>query len=72
MYYEGKGVLKDYTIAYIWFIFSKAQAHGELEAILGRWLHDLEDKMTSSQILKAQKLANQFKAEKTILEEPVN
>jgi len=61
MYYNGQGVLQDYTLAYMWFNLCSVSSfpeHGE-GCVENR--NEVEKKMTPSQIEKAQEMARNWK-----------
>ena len=55
-YSLGRGILKNYVIAYAWF--NVASASGDQQALEGRSL--LEGQMTPSQIAEAQQLSTEI------------
>ena len=55
MYYQGKGVIRDYTLAHMWWDIAASQ--GSKRAIKGRDI--VEEKMTYSQIETAKRLARE-------------
>ena len=57
MYLNGQGVLKDYTLAHMWF--NLANSNGQKDALKNRNI--VERRMTASQIDKAQQLAKNWK-----------
>jgi uncharacterized protein len=60
MYAQGQGVLKDYVIAHMWFNLSFS--NGSKNGLEGREM--LEEKMSPSQIEKAQDMARNWKPTK--------
>ncbi len=60
MYEEGKGVPKDYVMAYMWFNLAAAQGNGG--AIIFR--DTLGKNLTLEQIAEAQRLSREFKVKK--------
>jgi TPR repeat protein len=57
MYVKGEGVPKDIVQAYMWLILSAAQGVAQ-----ATWARDvLAEKMTTAQIIEAQKLAREWK-----------
>ena len=59
MYAQGKGVLQDYVQAHAWFNIAASQGHEK--AALYR--DEIAQKMTSSQVAKAQQLASQLQSQ---------
>jgi TPR repeat protein len=60
MYAQGQGVLKDYVIAHMWFNLSFS--NGSKNGLEGREM--LEEKMSPSQIEKAQEMARNWMPKK--------
>ena len=60
MYAEGQGVLKDYILAYMWF--DLAFSNGSKNGLEG--LKMVENKMSTSQIEKAQEMVRNWKPNK--------
>ena len=58
MYNKGKGVIKDYVIAYMWYNVGDITRGTDLSADRG-WKKKLVKKMTPEQIAKAQELAHE-------------
>ena len=57
MYYNGRGVPKDYVMAYMWYFLAEIQ--GSEEAIIKRSI--LVKEMTPEQISEAERLTREFK-----------
>ena len=60
MYANGKGVLKNFELAYMWF--SLASSQGQKIATYG--MNAMEKKMSPQQIAEAQRLARTWKPKK--------
>jgi uncharacterized protein len=56
LYAEGKGVIKDYAQAHMWFNISVAEGYENIRSAMDA----LEKKMTPAQITEAQKLARKW------------
>ena len=60
MYYEGQGVPQDYALAHMWL--NLTASNGDKDAIKKRSM--MEEKMTPSQLEKAQEMARNWKPKK--------
>ena len=60
MYYNGRGVPKDYVMAYMWYYLAETQ--GSEEAIINRSI--VVKEMTPEQIAEAERLSREFKVKK--------
>ena len=58
MYYNGRGVVQDYTRAHMWF--NLAAVAGDKDSVSGR--DTIAAKMTTQQIAEAQKMARACQA----------
>ncbi len=62
MYFNGRGVSRDYVSAYMWFNLAAASGDREAEKLRDR----AATKMTSTQIVRARGLADDWKAKRSI------
>ena len=60
MYEAGMGVLQDYVVAYMWFNLSASQGNKDSK----KKENEIANKMTPSQIEKAQEMARNWKPKK--------
>ncbi len=60
IYYNGRGVPKDYVMAYMWYYLAETQ--GSEEAIINRSI--VVKEMTTEQISEAERLSREFEVKK--------
>jgi TPR repeat protein len=68
MYYEGKGVLKDYVLAHMWLNLAASQLPASARKNLNdafNYREIVTSLMTPAQIAEAQRLAREWKPVKT-------
>lgn len=73
MFSEGEGVPQNYVLAHMWFNLSSAQTEKDIEVDVDPGAHNrssLEDKMSTDEILRAQRMAVDWKPSKSCIPAP--